>query len=170
MNILSVILYYMINTIKSGKFQNFHKRKKVNCQFWFEITSTVEFEDQGSFQEYSLRIYATPPPFKGEFYESTLKSISEEGAKSTMMDAHGQPQYLGIGLPETALRIASHVLKMNILSSRNKSAPEGEFRTEKATKVWERLREELPSRVTYNLEEDYYILTYDQDDQLEYSN
>jgi hypothetical protein len=133
------------------------------CKFYYITDGDDSVDSEVTFFVYEA-VEST-----NDFFESTFLVIDENTARSIEMTANDNPSFKQKGIPEAIIRIASKVLKKNIQSSPIGSFTTGIFRLPNATKAWERLKAELPDRVTAmgDLYEDgCYVLSNDPDDHL----
>jgi hypothetical protein len=78
-----------------------------------------------------------------DWYEFAVTKIDNSTGKVTVMNNRNMIQYRGKGITEKLIDEASKVLGLTIISSTNISEAktlETEWRTEPATKIWERLK------------------------------
>jgi hypothetical protein len=78
-----------------------------------------------------------------DWYEFAVTKIDDSTGKVTVMNNRNMIQYKGKGITEKLIEEASKVLDITIISSTNVSDAKSlstEWRTEPATKIWERLK------------------------------
>ena len=73
-----------------------------------------------------------------DFFELIFQVVDDNCLKIVSMTANGQPIYSAQGIPEALIHEAAELFNAKIISSSNSNGA-GEFRTEKATKAWNRL-------------------------------
>jgi hypothetical protein len=102
--------------------------------------------------------YVLPHDLKApDFFEFAITMVGVNLGKVTMMKNRDLKEYVGKGITERMIEEASTVLDIQICSSTNnpdKKVFKTEWRTEPATKIWERLR--VRGRATYSVEDDIY--------------
>lgn len=88
-----------------------------------------------------FRVYADPPLATGDFFDIEVEPVdkSEAAFKIVMMNHYCFAEYAGAGIPDVMIPEISRVIGKSIVSSSNRSAAPGEYRTAHATKVWDRL-------------------------------
>ena len=78
-----------------------------------------------------------------DWYEFAVTKIDDSTGKVTVMDNRNMIQYRGKGITEKLIDESSKVLNITIVSSTNIPSAKSlanEWRTEPATKIWERLK------------------------------
>jgi hypothetical protein len=78
-----------------------------------------------------------------DWYEFAVTKIDDSTGKVTLMNNRNMIQYKGKGITEKLIDEASKLLNMTIISSTSVSGAKSlatEWRTEAATKIWERLK------------------------------
>ena len=88
-------------------------------------------------REINYKVYADPLPVSGEFFELSVKDLGNELQVIAMFN-HKEPAYKEKGIPDALLLHIAEFFKKSV-RSRPKSAPNGDYRTADATKVWDRL-------------------------------
>ena len=88
-----------------------------------------------------------------DWFEFSVLDINDNNGKVVMMKHNNRPEYIAMGIPERLIEESHIQLKLTIKSSSNKSNA-GEYRTQPADKVWERLVEK--GIAEYNEEADEY--------------
>lgn len=94
-----------------------------------------------------------------DWYEFAITIIDDSTGKVTVMDNRNMIQYRGKGITEKLIDESSRVLNITIISSTNNPSAkslETEWRTEPATKIWERLK----AKGAASLNEQTDIYTY----------
>jgi hypothetical protein len=93
----------------------------------------------------------------GECFELTLQEKQENDEnilQVTNITHNDNDYYKGKGIPESLFKLVSKLLKKKIVSSQSFKEGAGEFRTEAANKMWDRLVSK--DLATYNKEKDRY--------------
>jgi len=95
----------------------------------------------------------------GDFFELRLVSYDSKTLMIDIIDSHRH--YSGVGIPEVLLPFVSEITEMKIVSSSNMhKLYEKEFRSDNATKMWERL---ISKEMAYKDNEcDRYVLVQPQ--------
>jgi len=103
---------------------------------------------------YRIRPIASEPI---ESFEFTVEEVGEDTVKVVVMDRHHEPAYSAMGIPERMIQECATTLGKKVISSNNGANIPGEFRTPRATKVWERLVAQ--ERATFDEQQDRYTFT-----------
>ena len=90
--------------------------------------------------QWRCRITAIPRSDSQDFFELALEEVDEDTVKIVFISHHNEPAYKEKGIPDTVLPMMRDYLKKSIISSTSTSKNKDEYRTEKATRMWERLR------------------------------
>lgn len=98
-----------------------------------------------------------------DWYEFAVTKINDTTGKVTVMENRNMIEYRGMGITERLIDEANRVLNLTIISSTNN--PEGtslaiEWRSDPATKIWERLK--AKGRANHNKETDIYTYISEQ--------
>lgn len=103
---------------------------------------SIEESEENGYVKWIFRVIPADMQ-AADWYEFAVTKIDESTGKVTVMDNRNMIQYRGKGITEKLIDEASEVLDMTIISSTNVSGAkslETEWRTEPATKIWERLK------------------------------
>ena len=95
-----------------------------------------------------------------DLFSFSITHINDTTAKVTVMDAHHRPEYSAKGIPEALIKEANLITGKRIISSKSYVEEGGEFRTQHATKVWNRLVDE--GRAEYDNDSDTYTYLPEQ--------
>lgn len=105
--------------------------------------------------EVTFRVTNIPPLPTGEFFDLKVEHIDAAHVRIVMLHHHYEPAYVGKGIPDALLPIASRELGKAVQSSPTSSAG-AIYRTDAATRMWKRL--EAKGMATYDSQTDVYTL------------
>ena len=107
----------------------------------FGKNRTFKYKRESTTRKHLFRVYADPPLQSGDFFDFEVEAVdnAETAFKIVMMNHYLVEEYSGAGVPDAMIPEISRVLGKCVVSSSNKSRTPGEYRTAKATKVWDRL-------------------------------
>lgn len=88
-------------------------------------------------QKIHYSVHTEPAPSSGEFFELTIEDLGNE-FKVVAMFNHGEKAFKKKGIPDALLVYIASTHGKPVCSSRT-TGPHGEYRTQDATKVWDRL-------------------------------
>ena len=97
-----------------------------------------------------------PPPADGEFFEMTVAEVDENTVRIVMACNKNRPEYSAKGIPDALLPVISKKLGRRVVSSPSAGGSSDVYRTNDATKYWERLR--AAGGATYDEQSDIYTL------------
>ena len=126
---------------------------------------SLEESELNQYKKWIFRIVPENLEFQ-DWFEFSVLELSEIDriGKVITMNANRRSEYLSKGIPDKMIEVSSQVLGLNIISSTNKEEykfTENEFRTEEASKVWDRLVKK--GCASYDLENDVYKYERDRD-------
>jgi hypothetical protein len=131
--------------------------QKLECTGRDLITRTFGYKSRkDQFEEiWHFEVHTDPPQVSGEFFELSVTDIGSGKFQITMISHHEIPAYKAMGIPDALLPVVSQQLVKKLCSSPSEVKP-GNYRTDAATKMWERLR--LNGMATYDSITDIYTL------------
>jgi len=91
------------------------------------------------------------------FYEAAVAESSDCAVKVTMLINYGYEEYTGKGISEALIPEIGRALGRQVTSSSNRFPNTNEYRSDAATKVWQKL--EVKGMARYDRDEDRYYLT-----------
>ncbi len=108
---------------------------------------------------YIFRVKTVPPPASGDFFELGVEKINSNTVQVIMAHHHNHASYCAMGIPEALLPIVKRVLNMNVESSPEKSNHQNVYRTDAATKYWQRL-EKVGGAIYDSTRDVYSVIGY----------
>jgi hypothetical protein len=117
-------------------------RRALICTGADGVQRTFEYEyEKDQFQQaWHFRVYTSPPPQTGQFFECNVEAVDAKTVRVVAIAHHGASAYRAMGIPDELLPEIAAVLGRRVVSSSNLNAQAGEWRTPDAGKVWNRLR------------------------------
>lgn len=89
-------------------------------------------------QEWNFNVETDPPPESLEFFEIRVKQISPKEVRVIAMYHNDEPAYMAAGIPDTLLPLIRDIVGISVCSSPT-DGQGNVYRTQAATKVWNRL-------------------------------
>ncbi len=80
-----------------------------------------------------------PPQPDGEAFDLSVTALDDATVRQTMLAHHGNPAYAAMGIPDALIPVVAAVLGKKVVSSPTTVDDTGVYRTQAATKVWDRL-------------------------------
>lgn len=130
----------------------------ITCVGRDQIQRTFELSyEKTPFEEQWRFIVRCIPALKSrEFFEATIEVIDDSTARVAVIVANSS-EYRVVGIPDALLPLAANLLNRRIVSSSNKSGRPSERRSDQATGMWERFRQD--GRASYDATTDVYTFT-----------
>ncbi|AVJ56727.1 hypothetical protein C5610_10800 [Idiomarina sp. OT37-5b] len=88
--------------------------------------------------EWTYKVRSVPPPESGEFFELTVKAITDDEVRVIAMYNNRDEVYQAKGIPDALLPLISSDLERSVCSSPTRGIG-NIYRTQDAGKVWDRL-------------------------------
>jgi hypothetical protein len=103
-----------------------------------------------------FRVTSIPPLPSEEFFELVLEELDANTVRVVSINHFNIPEYTAMGIPEALLPIARSEIGKVVQSSPSRGTSGDVFRSNAATKVWERLV--AANAATYDSASDIYEL------------
>ena len=99
---------------------------------------TVAYEKNNLEDAWDFRVTAIPPLVSGEWFDMSVQPVDATTVKIIAISSN-VPEYSAKGIPEALIPFAAQELGKVFVSS-PRSGEAGEFRTDAASKMWERIK------------------------------
>ena len=106
-----------------------------------EVERTFDYSvEKDQFEEpWHFRVQTVPPQPDGEAFDLSVTTLDDATVRQGMLAHHDNPAYVAMGIPDALIPVVSAVLAKKVVSSPTTADDTGVYRTEAATKVWDRL-------------------------------
>lgn len=108
-------------------------RDQVEREFEYSFAKD-QFEETWHF-----RVQTVPPQPDGEAFDLSVTALGDATLRQVMLAHHDHPAYAAMGIPDALIPVVAATLGKKVVSSPTTADDAGVYRTEAATKVWDRL-------------------------------
>jgi predicted acylesterase/phospholipase RssA len=129
-----------------------------------ERTFDYGFEKDQFEETWHFRVQTVPPQPNAEAFDLSVTALDDATLRQIMLAHHNNPVYAAMGIPDALIPVVAAVLGKKVVSSPTTADDAGVYRTESATKVWDRLRDKGHAR--YDSDTDVYEYTGNEIDTL----
>src|SRR5438105_3770106 len=96
--------------------------------------------EKDQFEEtWHFRVQTVPPQPDGEAFDLSVTALDDFTVRQVMLAHHNNEAYAAMGIPDALIPLVAAELTKQVVSSPTAADDTGVYRTEAATKVWERL-------------------------------
>jgi len=105
-----------------------------------DVERTFEYSiAKDQFEEtWHFRLQTVPPQPDGEAFDLSVTTLDDATVRQVMLAHHDNPAYVAMGIPDALIPVVAGVLAKQVVSSPTTADDTGVYRTEAATKVWDR--------------------------------
>lgn len=105
--------------------------------------------------EWEFKVDSIPPPDSGELFQFTFKELSDGTVRLIAVYHEDEPAYVAMGIPDELL-VKARVIIGKPISSSPSNGGGNTFRTDRATKMWERLKDKCVAQ--YDKQNEFYFI------------